>query len=120
MPIFIEEMPLGQRKYHYFGIQCKCGCNRKACTASELDYAEYCCRSCVETGKHSSLCDCYHDQLLVYSKDTLEIGDTFVGLGGPNGTVIEILKGGRYLLQGQWKWQNLQVVLNSNVREWRI
>jgi len=118
--MFIEQMPRGERKYHYFGIECKCECGRKACTASEMDYGEYCCRSCAETGKHSLLCDGYHVQFLRYAKESLEVGDSFVGLGGPPGVVIEVLPGGRYLLQGLWKFKGLQVILDSNIREWGL
>jgi len=33
------------------------GCARFCCTASEEGYADFCCRSCAETGKHSPECD---------------------------------------------------------------
>ena len=120
LPTFIEQMPPGERKYHYFGIPCKCDCGRKGCTASEPGFAEYCCRSCAETGKHSPLCDNYHAQFLRYAKETLDVGDTFVGLGGPPGVVIEVLPNGRYLLQGLWKFEGQQVILDSTIRQWGI
>lgn len=33
------------------------GCDRFSCTASEIGFAQFCCRSCAETGIHSLNCN---------------------------------------------------------------